>query len=72
MLSAVAAGKQGPRNHRAGNLDFCLPPADFLVSRVSSYRRPAFSVVTLPARADPRERLKSRGTIGRFYPTADL
>src|SRR5438105_3565153 len=29
MLSAVASGKQGPRNHRAGNLDFRLPPADF-------------------------------------------
>src|SRR6202023_932201 len=26
MLSAVAAGKQGPRNHRAGNFDSCLPP----------------------------------------------
>jgi hypothetical protein len=31
MVSAIVARKQGPRNHRAGNLDFRLPPADFLV-----------------------------------------
>jgi hypothetical protein len=44
MLSAVAAGKQGPRNHRAGNFDSCLPPTWLTPpppGRASSYKGPA-------------------------------